>query len=94
MIRFLPLFLLACAPTVEEPVADTGVELRRLGVVERTGIDCVRMGRCPEGQSCKFDRTEDGGRSAPYCVDDVTGVRTDDPPQAPWWPRWPRVEAN
>jgi hypothetical protein len=67
-------------PVPDPVVDDPGVD----GVYAETGIPCVRMGRCPNGEKCQYDQDEDANRSAPYCVDPVTGEKTGNVPR-----RWP-----
>lgn len=67
-------------PTRDPGVRDGVVD----GVYAETGIPCVRMGRCPNGEKCQYDQDEDANRGAPYCVDPETGEKTGNVPR-----RWP-----
>jgi len=55
----------------KQPVADPGAPAD--DVLEDTLIPCIREGgfgkRCPPGESCVYDRSEDGTKSPAYCVD-------------------------
>lgn len=43
------------------------------GVLADEKIPCIREGgfgkRCPKGEKCVYDRSEDGTKGAAYCVD-------------------------
>ncbi len=57
----------------KQPIRDPGVRDGADGVLEDTLIPCIREGgfmkRCPKGESCVYDRAEDGTKGAAYCVD-------------------------
>jgi hypothetical protein len=57
----------------KQPTRDPGVRDGADGVLADTLIPCIREGgfmkRCPKGESCVYDRAEDGTKGAAYCVD-------------------------
>jgi len=57
----------------KQPVRDPGIRDDVDGVLADTLIPCIREGgfmkRCPKGESCVYDRAEDGTKGAAYCVD-------------------------
>jgi hypothetical protein len=54
----------------KQPVADPGAPADDVLADEK--IPCIREGgfmkRCPRGESCVYDRAEDGTKGAAYCV--------------------------
>lgn len=57
----------------KQPTRDPGIRDDADGVLADTLIPCIREGgfmkRCPRGESCVYDRAEDGTKGAAYCVD-------------------------